>query len=200
MPPKKHDRGPLRRAVVLIAALCVAVGLCRAASQAYRQAMLFFYPQKYQTEVTQWAENYGVDPLLIDAVICTESGFDAEAQSNVGARGLMQITEETFVWIKSKIAADEELTFDDLYDPAVNIRFGTYYVAACLNRYSGDVATAAAAYHSGWGTVDRLLADGVHSADGCTLESFPYTQMQNYVRKIAYHYEKYQQLYADEAA
>ncbi len=50
------------------------------------------------------------------------------------------------------------LTFDDLYDPEVNIRFGSYFVSYCLHRYSGDLATAAAAYHSGLGTVDGLLA------------------------------------------
>ena len=64
----------------------------------------------------------------------------------MGARGLMQITDETFLWIKSKIAPGEEITFDDLFDPAVNIRFGTYLLATCLARYDGDFSTAAAAW------------------------------------------------------
>lgn len=199
MPQKNHERGLLRRVAGPLALLCVLLGLCWAGARVYRQAMRCLYPQKYQAEVEQWAAEYGVDPLLIDAVIRTESGFDPAAQSDVGARGLMQITEETFAWIKSKIAASEPLTFEDLYDPAVNIRFGTYYVAACLNRYEGHVPTAAAAYHSGWGTVDRLLAGG-YSTDGRTLDAFPYTQMHNYVRKIVRNYENYQQLYADDAA
>ncbi len=44
----------------------------------------------------------------------------------------MQITEVTFDWIKPKIAPTESLTFDDLYDPETNIRFGTYFVSYCL--------------------------------------------------------------------
>ena len=99
------------------------------------------YPLKYTEYVENAAAANGVDPLLIYAVIRTESGFDPSAESNVGARGLMQITEVTFDWIKSKIAPGEDLTFDDLYDPAVNIRFGVYYVSACLERYHGDVST-----------------------------------------------------------
>ena len=86
----------------------------------------------------------------------------------------MQITEITFDWIKTKIAPDEPLTFDDLYDPEVNIRFGSYFISYCLQRYDDDLATAAAAYHSGLGTVDTLLADSQYSQDGKVLDAFPY--------------------------
>ena len=64
----------------------------------------------------QWAETYGLDPLLVDAFIRTESGFDPQATSTVDARGLMQMTEETFIWLRSKIAPDEGLLFANLYD------------------------------------------------------------------------------------
>ncbi len=154
------------------------------------------YPQKYQALVEQYAQENDIDPLILYSVIRTESGFDPQAESNVGARGLMQITEETFAWIKSKIAPQEELTFDDLYDPETNIRFGSYYFAACLKRYSGDLSTAAAAYHSGWGTVDRLLEQGeMYTSDGAVLHTFPYEQMQRYVYKITQAFQKYQRLY-----
>lgn len=189
-----------RRRATLLLVLCALVCLAWAAKQAYHRVQLALYPQSYSAAVERWAEEYGVDPLLIDTFIRTESGFDPKAESNVGARGLMQITEETFFWIKSKIASEEALTFDDLYDPETNIRFGAYYVAACLDRYQGDVATAAAAYHSGWGTVDRLLAAEGYSADGRTLQVFPYNQMQNYVFKIQRNYRTYQRLYAAGAA
>ncbi|MEG1011286.1 MAG: lytic transglycosylase domain-containing protein, partial [Ruthenibacterium sp.] len=111
------------------------------------------------------------------------------------ARGLMQITEETFDWIKTKIAPDETMTFEDLDTPEVNIRFGSYLLSACLLRYAGDVKTAAAAYHSGMGTVDALLKSGDYSADGTVLTAFPYRQMSNYVNKVSRSYEKYQTLY-----
>lgn len=191
----KRQTTVCRRAFLLLAGLCALAALCFGSCKAYRLAEEFLYPQKYDSAVEYWAEEYGLDPLLLYAFIRTESGFDPQAESNVGARGLMQITEETFLWIKSKIAAEEDLTFDDLYSPDVNVRFGAYYVAQCLARYEGDVATAAAAYHSGWGTVDRLLINTAYSSSGRTLDVFPYTQMQNYVIKIDRHYQTYQKLY-----
>ena len=108
---------------------------------------------------------------------------------------LMQMTEETFIWLRSKIAPDEGLTFDELYDPDVSIRFGCYYIHLCMERYGGDVATAAAAYHSGWGTVDNLLRMEEHSSDGQTLKGFPYNQMHHYVEKITASYAVYTRLY-----
>ena len=57
------------------------------------RAERLLYPRKYEALVDQWAETYGLDPLLVDAFIRTESGFDPQATSTVDARGLMQMTE-----------------------------------------------------------------------------------------------------------
>lgn len=154
------------------------------------------YPMKYQEYVTYYADKYGIDPLMLYSFIRTESNFDPQADSDAGARGLMQITEITFDWIKSKIAPTEDLTFSDLYDPETNIRFGSYFVSYCLLRYEDDLPTAAAAYHSGWGTVDELLAQAEYSADGRTLDHYPYPQMRQYVKKITNSYQRYQQIYS----
>lgn len=154
------------------------------------------YPMKYQEYVTYYAGKYSIDPLMLYSFIRTESNFNPKAESNAGARGLMQITEVTFDWIKSKIAPTEDLTFDSLYDPETNIRFGCYFVSYCLLRYQDDLATAAAAYHSGWGTVDELLAQPEYSADGKTLDHYPYPQMRQYVKKITESYQRYQEIYS----
>ena len=153
------------------------------------------YPIEYAEYVTYYADKYEIDPLMLYAFIRTESNFDPMADSDAGARGLMQITEVTFDWIKSKIASTEDLTFEDLYDPETNIRFGSYFVSYCLLRYQDDLATAAAAYHSGWGTVDDLLAQEQYSADGKTLDHYPYPQMRLYVKKITSSYQHYQEIY-----
>lgn len=144
---------------------------------------------------SQYAAEYDLDPLLVYSFIRTESGFDPGATSSVDARGLMQMTEETFLWLRSKLGLGEEVSFGDLYDPDVSIRFGCYYLHLCLVRYNGDISTAAAAYHSGWGTVDALLQKEEHSEDGLTLSGFPYNQMHHYVEKITACYAKYTELY-----
>lgn len=181
---------------LLLAAALLAGGIW-AGGRLWDSYLHWSYPQKYSESVELWAAEYEQDPLLLYAFIRTESGFDPQAQSSVGARGLMQITEETFDWIKSQIAPDEALTFDDLYTPEVNIRFGSYYIMRCMDRYGDDVSTAAAAYHSGWGTVDGLLSDTAYSPDGHRLEVFPYRQMQNYVAKIGRAYARYRLIYRE---
>lgn len=153
------------------------------------------YPQRFTEYVEYYAGKYGIDPMILYAFIRTESNFDPNADSDAGARGLMQITEVTFDWIKMKIAPKESLTFDDLYDPETNIRFGSYFVSYCLDRYSGHLATAAAAYHSGVGTVDGLLGQEAYSTDGVTLDHYPYPQMRLYVKKITESYQHYSEIY-----
>ena len=156
--------------------LVLAAALLLCLPTALRRIEEQIYPCRYAGVVEGYAAAYEMDPLLIYTFVRTESGFDPEAVSSVGARGLMQMTEETFEWIKTKIAPDEPLTFDDLFDPACAVRFGAYYLRLCLDRYGGDVATAAAAYHSGWGTVDSLLHHEDYTGDGKTLPSFPYSR------------------------
>ena len=149
------------------------------------------HPLKYQEYVEQYAAEFDIDKYLLYAFIKTESSFEPEAQSSAGAIGLTQITEETFSWIKLKLCPKENIVFEDLYKPDISIRFGAYYISRCLERYSGSIETAAAAYHSGWGTVDKLLAQ--QGTD--VLVEFPYAQMSNYVYKINKAYTSYQEIY-----
>lgn len=190
---RRRKKKRIRRLILLVLAVLLALVVL---PRTWDGVERMLYPRKYEALVDQWAETYDLDPLLVDAFIRTESGFDPQATSTVDARGLMQMTEETFLWLRSKIAAEEDLTFADLYDPEVSIRFGCYYLHLCMQRYKGDVATAAAAYHSGWGTVDALLRLEEHSADGETLQGFPYNQMNHYVKKITFCYANYQRIYA----
>ncbi len=182
--------------IVVIISIFVAILLLAAlAIFSLNQIEDSIYPKEYSEFVTRYSEQFGVDDNLIYAVIRTESGFDEDAVSSVGARGLMQITEETYAWIKLKIAHDEDLTYDSMFDAQTNIRFGTYLMSYCLEKYAGDVKTAAAAYHSGIGLVDSLLEDEQYSQDGVVLSVFPYEQMNNYVLKIQDSYDNYNELY-----
>ena len=111
---QQRRRQRLRRLVALCLAVVLTVyvvpPLCNRAEQ-------LLYPRKYEQLVEKWAATYELDPLLVYAFIRTESGFDPQATSSVDARGLMQMTEETFLWMRSKIAPEEPLTFADLYSP-----------------------------------------------------------------------------------
>ena len=152
------------------------------------------YPLKYLELVEEYSQEFGIDKYLLLAFIKTESSFNPQAKSDAEAIGLTQITEETFEWIKLKLCPDEDLVFEDLYTPQVSIRFGAYYISRCMERYDNHLDTAAAAYHSGWGTVDKLLKESGKEY----LEEFPYSQMSNYVYKINKSYNAYKQLYNTE--
>lgn len=190
---KKRKRQHRNFWIIVIALTCVLGAFY--AGDLVRAVERMAYPRAYVPDVRQYAAQYGIEENIIYAVIRTESGFQPDAESDADARGLMQITDETFAWIKSKLAPNEDITFDDLFDPHTNIRFGAYLLSACLERYDGDLSTAAAAYHSGMGLVDSLLAQEEYSADGKTLSSFPYRQMNRYVYKINESYQKYRAIY-----
>ena len=113
------------KTLVLLFLLCVVL---LALPPVRRQVEQRLYPQKYNDLVEQYAAEYDLDPLLVYSFIRTESGFDPGATSSVDARGLMQMTEETFLWLRSKLGLGEEVSFGDLYDPDVSIRFGCYYL------------------------------------------------------------------------
>jgi len=108
------------------------------------------------------AEKYGLDVKLIEAVIQTESNFNAEAVSPVGAQGLMQLMPGTA----------DDLGVTDAFDPEQNIQGGSRYLKQLMDRYDGDTKLALAAYNWGMGNLER------HP------ERMP-TETINYVAKIS---------------
>ncbi len=117
------------------------------------------YPLRYETILTTHARTYGLDPALLAAVVYTESRFRADARSSAGALGLMQLLPETGEAIALRTGGDR-FVVDDLFDPEVNVRYGSWYLRELLRKYR-DPRTALAAYHAGQGSVDRWRARGV---------------------------------------
>jgi len=110
------------------------------------------YPLEYQDSIKKYSEQWGVTPNLICAVIYTESHFNPQATSGVGAQGLMQIMPPT----GRSIAEELGEPFGNLYDPDTNIRYGTWYLKGLLEKYGGDTDAATAAYNAGVPRVDRF--------------------------------------------
>lgn len=167
---------------VLIKAIAIIVVFVLVVVFGVRGYIHWRYPLKYTSLVQKYSRQYDVDENLIYAVIKTESGFDSYAVSEVGARGLMQMTEETFDWIHSKMGDD--YNFDDLYDPDVSIHYGTYLLNYLLNEFDDDTNTAMAAYHAGSASVRSWLENPANSADGKKLNHIPKADTAHYVNKI----------------
>jgi len=113
-------------------------------------------------------ERAAVDPRLIHAVIQQESRYNPDAKSAVGAKGLMQLMPDT----------GKRFHCSDLKDEQCNVEAGTKYLAWLLKRFNGDVSLTLAAYNAGEGAVDKYK--GIP----------PYSETENYVKKIVAHYGK----------
>lgn len=176
---------------LLLICFLTLIGLC--ASIVPIQRMI--YPVRFSNTVEEMAAQCDIPPSLIYAVIHTESKFDSAAVSSANAKGLMQITDETYFWA-IKRAGEEASTHDpdDLYNPEINIRTGCYILVLLSEQFS-NTETVLAAYNAGQGRVSKWLEDPACSHDGQTLVHIPYEETANYVHRVINTQKKYQTLY-----
>lgn len=144
----------MRRLVVAAALVGAVVGVF-----AYLQATKpgpyarLLYPLRYEEIIDGHARNYDLDEALLAAVIYQESKFEARAESESGAIGLMQLLPETARGIAERTGGSR-FRVADLYDPEINVRYGSWYLRHLLDKYA-DLELALAAYNGGQGNVDR---------------------------------------------
>ena len=117
------------------------------------------------------APSYSSDPL-INKIIDAESSGNPNAVSPVGVKGLMQIMDAT---AKQPGFGIEPL--EDPFDAEDNVRFGTEYFYALMDRYNNDTTSALAAYNWGVGNVDKW------KKKGSSFKELP-KETQNYINKI----------------
>jgi soluble lytic murein transglycosylase len=147
-------------------------------------------PLQHEDVIRQQSREKGVDAALIAAVIYSESKF-SDQESSAGARGLMQITPEAAKFIEKR-SGGTTFRLDDLSDPEINIRYGTFLLRELLDRYEGDEAAALAAYNAGPGNADKW-----GGAD-LSVEDIPFPETRAYVEEVLEKQGEYRQKYAKE--
>jgi lytic transglycosylase catalytic len=152
------------------------------------------YKLEYTEYVKKYANEYNVDEYLIYAIIKAESNFEPNAESHRGAKGLMQLMYSTAEDISKRI--DIELNEDNILDPDININLGTKYISMLIQKYN-NINLALAAYNAGSGNVDGWIEKGTLKSDGSDIENVPFTETNNYVRKILRDYEIYKNVYEE---
>ena len=148
----------------------------------------------YRDIILNAASENEIDPLLLFSIIRQESLFDASISSSAGARGLMQITEETGVYIAENYGWPPEYQFSDLDRPMINIRMGAKYFKYYFDKYNGNVGAALASYNAGDGNSQvwvELAGDDID----LFLEVIRFDETSNYIRYIRENYTIYQDIY-----
>ena len=149
----------------------------------------------WQDEIEYYAAQYNLQPAFVTAIIRTESSFRTNAESSVGARGLMQMMPDTAEWIAGKLD-DDSYTFDSMWDAETNIRYGCWYLGYLSRLFRGDAELVSAAYHAGQTTITQWLSDPKKSSDGLTLDLEKLTDgpTKQYIGRVTQAYGIYQTL------
>ncbi|MEP6771740.1 MAG: lytic transglycosylase domain-containing protein [Polaromonas sp.] len=118
------------------------------------------------------SKTHGIDYSLLQALISTESGFNADAVSPKGAVGLMQVMPPTAE--RYGVTAGKNSTVaKKLTNPKLNIKTGARYLADLIKMFPGQLELALAAYNAGEGAVQRA---------GNKVPNYPETQ--RYVKTV----------------
>jgi soluble lytic murein transglycosylase len=147
-------------------------------------------PLRHDDIIRQQAGEKQMDAALIAAVIYSESRF-RDQTSHVGARGLMQVRPETALEIAAHSGA-QTFEVEDLGNPDINIRYGTFYLRELLNRYGGNEVAALAAYNAGPTQVDKW---GGAELDVDDIQS---SETRGYVEEVLSKRDEYRDAYADD--
>ncbi len=128
----------------------------------------------YDSYILASAQRHGVDPGLIKAMMHSESAFNPNARSPVGAQGLMQLMPATARRFK----------VSNPWNPADNIEGSAKYIAWLMKRFNNNVEFAVAGYNAGEGNVDKY--NGIP----------PFKETRNYVKNVM---SRYHSLYKNDS-
>lgn len=150
------------------------------------------YPLAYTGPVSQNSSINELSEALVYALIRAESGFAPAIKSSAGAVGLMQLMPDT-----AKATIHEKGQFNPLRltVPEFNIKVGTKHLRDLLKGYGGDAVYAIAAYNAGAAAVERWRRNMKGLKKDEFIESIPYEETRDYVKKVYASAATYRQLY-----
>jgi soluble lytic murein transglycosylase len=153
------------------------------------------FPRPYWAELSADAQANGLDPYLVAALIRQESEFDPQAVSRANAVGLMQLLPSVGKSLAKK-EGERHFSANELLDPATNLRLGTMDLRKSIDRYSGQIEYALAAYNAGDTPVHQWTALNDYKDVPEWVESIPYTETRGYVQSILRNREVYRAVYS----
>jgi soluble lytic murein transglycosylase len=171
-----------------------SLSIATQASLSQSERDFYRYPLAFWELIQQKAQERGLDPYLILALIRQESLFDTRARSPAAALGLMQLIAPTAARVAKQLGLAAPSN-EKLFEPEVNLTLGTQYLKDLLLRYSNNWHKAVAAYNAGEGAVDRwekeILTDDIEEF----VERIPYIETRGYVKLVLRNHRIYKRLY-----
>jgi soluble lytic murein transglycosylase len=191
---KARGRPPRRRRAMVIGGTLIVValgGFLLANSDRFQRTLEeVTLPLQHEDIIRQQAAQKDVPADLIAAVIYAESRF-RDQTSHAGARGLMQITPGTARVIEG-LSGGQTFKFDDLADPDINIRYGTFYLHYLIEKFGDNEIAALAAYNAG----ETNVADWGGSS--LSLDEIPFPETRDYVENVLEKRDEYARHYRHE--
>jgi len=158
----------------------------------YWDDMELRFPVNYLSAVSNNAYRHNLDPAVIFGLIRQESVFDRYAESPVGARGLMQIMPKTGQQIARELR-EKWQSEASLFDPDINVKYGSFYYKQLLDRFNGHFALATAAYNAGPRRVGQWLPSGETVPADIWIETIPFKETRKYVSAVLSYIVIYQE-------
>ncbi len=166
------------------------------------------YPFHYADEIIENAKDYNIDPLFVAAMIREESRYNAEVVSPAGARGLMQVMVPTGKAIAKKIKFPD-FKGEMLFNPKVNIQFGTWYMSDLMREFNNNCSLVAGAYNGGpnriKGWLQKAKPEKVTNLPPTSIisqididefvENIPIDETRRHIKKVMDSYSIYRYLY-----
>jgi len=137
------------------------------------------FPTAYRQVVADMSTESGLSSSLIWSIIRQESAFNVQAVSRTGAKGLMQLMPAT----AKEVADSNHVESPDLFNPDDNIRLGSLYLSALVERFNNH-ALAAAAYNAGPHRVSKWLEQQPFDQADIWIESIPFDETRRYVQQV----------------
>lgn len=144
------------------------------------------FPLAYQDEITQSAAKADIESGWAMAIARRESSFMPDANSPVGARGLMQLMPAT-----AREIAKKPVQLTQLYNPVINIDYGTDYLNYLRKRNDGNLLIATAAYNAGYSRVKQWIPKTHALPADVWVETIPYRETRDYVKAVMAYYQIY---------
>ncbi|MFB3828479.1 MAG: transglycosylase SLT domain-containing protein [Bryobacteraceae bacterium] len=164
--------------------------------EADRRFWEHLFPLPYQADLVRNARAQGLDPFMVAALVRQESEFNPKAVSSAKAYGLTQVRPSTGRQIARRVGI-RRFSTRMLFQPATNLKLGTYYMRSLLDNWGGKWEETLASYNAGPNRAKEWITWHEYQEPAEFVESIPFTETREYVQAVMRNAAMYRQIYGN---